>query len=181
MHIKDVPLRPEERFVSSFSAPNEDIDLQWLVRTLLRRKWAIIVPALLAALLAALILTLVSPTYQGYAEVLIDQRQSKVADIEQVLTDLTGDADTMESEVRVLQSRNLAYKVVDALHLDQDSEFNSNLEPPTFVTVAKDWIKSWFVSLGIVSPPPPVSPEMAAMLERSDAPSTSFVFALCYF
>jgi uncharacterized protein involved in exopolysaccharide biosynthesis len=95
MHIKDVPLRPEERLTSSFSAPSEDIDLQWLVRTLLRRKWSIILPALLAALLAALIVTQVSPTYQGYAEVLIDSRQAKVADIEEVLTDMTGDADTM--------------------------------------------------------------------------------------
>lgn len=65
MHIKNVPLRPEERFASSFSAPSEDIDLQWLVRTLLRRKWAIILPALLAALLAALIVTQVAPTYNS--------------------------------------------------------------------------------------------------------------------
>src|SRR5512134_155342 len=131
MHIKDVPLRSDERFTPSFAATSEDIDLQWLVRTLLRRKWAIILPALLAALLAALIVTQVAPSYRGYAEVLIDNRQAKVTDFEEVLTDMTGEADVMESQVRVLQSRNLAYKVVDAMHLDQTAEFNRNLKEPT--------------------------------------------------
>lgn len=168
MHIKNEPLRPEERFASSFSAPSEDIDLQWLVRTLIRRKWAIILPALMAALLAALIVTQVAPTYTGYAEVLIDTRQAKVTDIEEVLTDMTGDADMMESQVRVLQSRNLAYKVVDSLQLDQDAEFNSNLQEPTLVSSAVGWVKSQFIGLGVLSPPPAVSPEVALMLERSD-------------
>src|SRR5512144_3179692 len=160
MHIKDVPLRPEERFTPSFAAPSEDIDLQWLVRTLLRRKWAIIIPALLAALLAALIVTQVAPTYQGYAEVLIDSREAKVTDFEEVLQNMTGDADMMESQVRVLQSRNLAYKVVDATHLDQTAEFNSNLKEPTLFGVATDWVKNQLIALGALSPPPPVSPEI---------------------
>lgn len=151
MHIKNVPLRPEERFASSFSAPSEDIDLQWLVRTLIRRKWAIILPALLAALLAALIVTQVAPTYNGYTEVLIDNRQSKVTDIEEVLTDMTGDADMMESQVHVLQSRNLAYKVVDSLQLDQDAEFNGNLQEPTLVSSAVGWVKSQLIGLGVLS------------------------------
>jgi uncharacterized protein involved in exopolysaccharide biosynthesis len=168
MHIKDGPLRPEERFSSSFSAPSEDIDLQWLIRTLIRRKWAIILPALLAALLAALIVSQMAPTYTGYAEVLIDTRQAKVTDIEEVLTDMTGDADMMESQVRVLQSRNLAYKVVDAMQLDQDPEFNGNLREPTLVSSIADWVKNRLIGLGLSSPPPGVSPEVALMLERSD-------------
>lgn len=172
MHMKDVPLRPEERFASSLSVSTENIDLQWLVRTLNRRKLAIIIPALLSALLAALIVTQVQPTYQGYTEVLIDTRQAKVADLEEVLQDMTTDADAMQSQVHVLQSRNLAYKVIDALRLNENPEFNAKLREPGALASAANWFKTQLVALGILSSGPAIAPELAATLEKSKTVDT---------
>lgn len=172
MHIKDVPLKPEERFTSSFSAPSEDIDLQWLVRTLRRRKWAILIPALLAAAIAALIVAQVPQTYDAYSEILLDARESKVADMEEVLSNMLGDAESLESEVRVLQSRNLAYKVVEALHLREDPEFNTWLEPPSLFDQAKEWVHEQLLVMGLLTPEEPPSPEQLADEETADLVDT---------
>lgn len=168
MHIKDVPLKPEERFASSFSAPSEDIDLQWLMRTLLRRKWAILIPAVLAAAIAALVVSMIPSTYDAYAEVFIDPRENKVADMEEVLSNMMGDDESMESEVRILQSRNLAYKVVDALHLREDPEFNSALQPPSILDDAKDWVRARLVQFGLLTPQEPLTPEEMNAQETAD-------------
>jgi succinoglycan biosynthesis transport protein ExoP len=168
MHIKDVPLRPEERMTSSFSSSSEDIDLNWLVRVLNRRKWAILLPALLAALLAVLILSQVPSTYDGYAEVLIDTRDTKVVDVEAVLADMLPDAESLESQVRVLQSRNLAYKVVQALDLEADPEFNDALVPPGILKQATTWIRDRLRDVGVLSRPKPLTPEQQAEQERAE-------------
>lgn len=168
MQIKQGPLKPEERFASSISAPSEDIDLNWLARTLNRRKWAIVLPAVLAAAIAAFLVSRVAPTYEGYAELLIDTRDAKVLDIEAVLADILPDTETLESQVRVLQSRNLAYKVAQALHLDQNPEFNTSLQAPGPLQEAVSWVRGRLEQWGLVSPPEPIPPEQAAEEERTD-------------
>jgi uncharacterized protein involved in exopolysaccharide biosynthesis len=50
--------------------------------------------------------------------------------IESVMAGSTADAQAVEGETRVLQSRGLAERVVDKLQLEKDPEFNSALRSP---------------------------------------------------
>ena len=62
------------------------------------------------------------------AELMIDPRQERVVELQQVLPDLPADGRRrVDTEVEVLKSRALAEKVTDRLALDRDPEFNSSL------------------------------------------------------
>jgi capsular exopolysaccharide synthesis family protein len=91
-----------------------------------------------------------SPVYTASSTLMIGAPQTRVLDIEQVLTrDYYGDAALVEIEV--LRSRNLADKVIDKLGLLHQAEFNPALrEPDTGLSASlkylnpKNWIpKSW--------------------------------------
>ena len=63
------------------------------------------------------------PVYTATAVVMLDPRQEKVVDIEQVVSGPPLDAAMVDTQVEILKSRTLAERVVATLHLDQDPEF----------------------------------------------------------
>lgn len=126
---------------------------RWMLRTLWRRKWAILLPALALAVLAALVVARIPPTYQGRAEVFVDPRQAAAGD-PHAASGGSPDAQTLASQVRVLQSRNLAYKAVEALELDEDPEFNTALRPPGPLERAETWVRAQLASAGAPSATP---------------------------
>jgi succinoglycan biosynthesis transport protein ExoP len=68
-----------------------------------------------------------TPRYTATAKVEIDTRKHDVANIEEVVSGLPADSSAVDTEVEVLRSRSLAERVVTALHLDDDPEFNVRL------------------------------------------------------
>ena len=68
--------------------------------------------------------TLLAPRYYtATARVMVDPRQANVANLQQVLAGLNTDQPTILDQVQILQSRKLAGRVVDKLHLGDDPEF----------------------------------------------------------
>ena len=103
------------------------------------------VRAILGAAAAIFILvTLVdlalTPLYKGTAIVMIDQRENKVVNVEEVLSGLPTDQASILNQIQILQSRELAWHVISKLGLDRDQEFNPALR------------KSWLSYLAVLDP-----------------------------
>ena len=71
-----------------------------------------------------LILLLLPTLYSASAVVMLDQRKNNVADVSSVLTELPTDASSVQNQIQILTSRDLASRVVDKLGLENDPEFN---------------------------------------------------------
>ena len=119
-----------------------EIDLRAIFGTLWRRRWVLGGCVLLITSIAILVAFQLTPRYTATTEVLIDPRESKVADVEAVLSGLSSDASTIESQIQVLKSRSLATRVVNQLKLAQNPEFNAALREPGAIGSTLGWIRS---------------------------------------
>jgi succinoglycan biosynthesis transport protein ExoP len=109
--------------------PNEPsaTDLSGLLRILRARK-AIIVGTAATILAVTLIsFAFITQTYSATAVMMLDQRKNAVADVNAVLSGLPADTASVQNQIQVVTSRELAAKVVDKLGLDRDPEFNTAL------------------------------------------------------
>src|SRR3546814_10606202 len=98
--------------------------------TVWRRKW-IIVPGLVVALSAAIIANgVITPEYTATATIIVEPREQKIVEFDQVLSNLPVSLETMQSEAQILQSPAVAKRVVDTLGLSALAEFNPALAPP---------------------------------------------------
>lgn len=86
--------------------------------------------ALLVFLAALLVTARATPRYTAQAQVMLNVRQSQVLDTQQVLSNLPAETGVVDSEVEVLQSRDLARQVAEVLRLENDPEFNWVLREP---------------------------------------------------
>jgi len=91
------------------------------------RKLALTVAGL-AAVSVLVVTFFITPLYKSVASVMLDTRREQVVDMQAVLSNLPSDTFVVDSEVQVLQSPALAQRVIAKLHLDQDPEFNSDLQ-----------------------------------------------------
>ncbi|TNF13656.1 MAG: polysaccharide biosynthesis tyrosine autokinase [Rhodobacteraceae bacterium] len=121
---------------SSRPSPSDTETVDPLVTlAMLARGWRVILAALALALVAAgLYLTmLATPRYVARATVILDTHRTEVVDFNGVVDGIRGDADELNSEVEVLRSRGLLNRVVEALDLVQDPEFNPRLASPSWL------------------------------------------------
>jgi len=80
----------------------------------------------LGTILLAVLLALVLPTrYTSSAMVQLDVRRNNVADSTSVLSALPTDAASLQNQIQILTSRDLAGAVIDKLHLEDDPEFSA--------------------------------------------------------
>lgn len=109
-----------------FSADSAGFTLEDFLRILRVRRTIIIGTALtVIAVIAVIVLTL-KPLYTATAVVMLDQRKNNVEDVSAVLSGLPSDQASVQNQVQILTSLELAGRVVDKLKLDQDPEFNPN-------------------------------------------------------
>jgi len=94
---------------------------------ILRRRLKLIAGVFVAVFLAVVLPTLVeTPMYKATALVVLDQRQPQVTTGEAVLQELPRDSNTVDTEVEVIKSQQLAEQVMDKLRLDADPEFGGD-------------------------------------------------------
>ncbi|MFH0351476.1 MAG: GumC family protein [Chromatiales bacterium] len=99
--------------------------------TLRRRKWILmgVVGALLA--LTTVVLFMLTPRYEAEASIMVDGQERVNIGLPEVMPNLPMDSETIASEIEVLLGRSMVAKVVDGLKLEQDPEFNAELQPKT--------------------------------------------------
>jgi succinoglycan biosynthesis transport protein ExoP len=119
--------------------PAEDgFDLRELGRKLWRRKGIILATSTILTTLAALVIFQLTPRYTAETQIVVDTRQSKVVDVEAVLSGLSVDNDMIQTEVEIIRSRSLARKTIAQLGLDSDPEFNEVLPQPSGIAQLLD-------------------------------------------
>jgi len=110
--------------------PEQVIDIQRLL-SIFRRRLKLF--AAVAVVIAAVVMVVVlrqTPLYTASASVQINTRTERVVESQAVLSNLTPETSVVDTEVEVLKSPELVAEVVEALHLDQDAEFNIRLQKP---------------------------------------------------
>jgi succinoglycan biosynthesis transport protein ExoP len=125
MEIFDRPLLADKTHATS---SNDTADLRETFVKLWARKKLILASTLICAVLAFVIAKLITPTYTGEALVMVTPQQP--AGDSTVLAGILGNAETMQSEAFVLQSRFLASETIERLRLDRDPEFDPSLRKP---------------------------------------------------
>ena len=81
-----------------------------------------------AAILAA---WLMPSYYVSEARVLVGVQSPRLSNVELIVADVSPDAERVQNEGFILQSRNIAKQVIDQLKLRQDPEFNPELAKPS--------------------------------------------------
>ncbi|MEM6664015.1 MAG: GNVR domain-containing protein, partial [Pseudomonadota bacterium] len=109
-----------------------ELDFMQFAGTLWRGKWLIMLCMLLALVVGAYYAFAVAvPRYAASTTVALESRDSQVVDFESVVSGLSADQATINTEVEVLRARILIGKMVDQLKLAEDPEFNRYLRPKT--------------------------------------------------
>ena len=111
----------------------ETIDVERLIAAFRRRLWLFVAVAGVIAAVLMFVMLRQTPMYTATANVMINTRTEKVVDSQAVLSGLTADTGTVDTEVEVIKSPQLAETVVDALKLDKDPEFNGALKSPGLI------------------------------------------------
>src|SRR6056297_1096120 len=120
------------------TADGDEIDLAELMRTIWRGKFWIILCVLIAFVIGFYYAFVKAvPVYTSSSVVMLESRQEQVADLESVMSGLSGDQATINTEVEVIRSRGLVKKLVRQLDLIEDPEFNPQLRPEPAFSLGK--------------------------------------------
>jgi exopolysaccharide transport family protein len=137
------------------SAESTQITLLEIWQIVRMRARVIIGSAAAVFILAALAIFSLTPYYTGTAVVMLDNRANKVVDASSVLSGLSTDQASILNQIQILQSRQLAARVIAKAGLEQDPEFNSNLR--------MSWTKYlWWLDPHSWFPSPQVPPDVEA-------------------
>jgi polysaccharide biosynthesis transport protein len=156
----------------------ESIDLRNMWRTVWRWRALVLWTTMALTAFSVFIVYRLTPEYTASAQVLIGIQQVKIGKLEDLLSSLkNGDAggvdETVATEMGVIQSRNLAEKTVNKLHLDNDPEFNPALRPPSLVSrlLAAQHIipQSWVAAMAPASSPATPGADMTKVIDSFES------------
>ena len=141
-------------------------------RAIKRWRWTILAITILGVIVAGLVTLQLTPKYSAKATVMLDPREANVVDVDEVLSGLPADDDTVNSEILVIRSPVIVARIARDLGLVQDPEFNKSLREKSsglgaYNPLSKDgWerLKRWFGK----EAPPSVTEEEALLAEHSD-------------
>ncbi len=102
---------------------SDDTELVFWLRTLWMRRWLIAGATVLMTILALLIAGQIQPIYSATAYVMLESRKQNVVESEEVLSGISANQMTIESEAQIIKSRKIGGKVVDDLKLMNNPEF----------------------------------------------------------
>lgn len=117
-----------------------DLDLDAVLRVLWRRRALIAGVTLGALMVCAVVLFQIRPLYTAQALVRLNDRESRVVAVPDVVPGLSMEAPTVQSEVEILRSRAMAEAVVDSEGLLDDPWFNPTLRPPSVAARLVGWL-----------------------------------------
>ena len=135
-------------------------DLGAALRQLWRRRWLVAMGAVAGAAIAAAVVWSLPTLYVAEARLLVGINGPRMLDVETLVADIGPDAERVQNESFILQSRVIARQVIDQLHLTQDPDFNPELRPSPwrYVRRVADLLPAglvgWRQSLGLEFDPP---------------------------
>jgi capsular exopolysaccharide synthesis family protein len=132
------------------SAPNSGgVDLR-RVQDFLWRRWKLILStAAIAAAVTYIALLAIPPRFTATVEVLLDPGNQKLLGATSVISELSLDTDSVDSQLSLLNSTNLLRRVVQQTNLTRDSEFGASAQTGLF-----SLLTSWLSKKQDVEPAP---------------------------
>lgn len=134
-------------------ADKEENQISEALHTLWFKKNLIFNVTLAITLFAALNIYQLIPRYTASAKLLLGINKSEIIDIKEVLSNFGGLDSEVIGEIEVLKSRQLAKRVINKLHLENNAEFNSSLRKPDAFAAFKIkdlFPKDWLKALGLI-------------------------------
>jgi uncharacterized protein involved in exopolysaccharide biosynthesis len=141
--------------VHSPATERGEIDLIALFREVGRRKWLILLLTLATFVLATVVVNVLKPRYMGETRVFLENRDTEYTRIGREgpsNRDPLIDQDAIQSQVLIIQSRDIARQVIKKLGLASKPEFDPTLEGISLPTKVG-------VMLGLITNPASISPE----------------------
>lgn len=136
---QDYGTQPDQGFM--MPAPEtEGFSLRRLLSILRRRKYLIAGVMFIITSITVMMVSQITPLYSASTKIVVEPNRQNVVDIESVVSGLTPDYFTNETEAEVIQSRELAFQAVDRLQLTKSPLFNPILwepEPGLFESLVK--------------------------------------------
>ncbi|MGE0650473.1 MAG: GumC family protein [Alphaproteobacteria bacterium] len=118
-----------------------------------QRKWIVLGVTAACTLAAGIVTAMLTPRYTAESQVLVGVQTPRVLSVDTVLSGLTANSETVQSEAYIMTSRATAEKVARGLELDKVPEFNAALRPKSAFDISRlpgvSTVKSW------LKPPPP--------------------------
>jgi succinoglycan biosynthesis transport protein ExoP len=151
------PYRPPNEFLPTAYAPGgyapppyapPAFQFADFIRLLDARR-VLIMRVALATILCGLAAAMVLPTiYASSAVVMLDPRKNNITDLSAVLSPLGNDPASVQNQIQIITSRDLAATVVDRMKLSDDPEFNPALARPNMIQLAGEMLsllnpKNW--------------------------------------
>lgn len=99
-----------------------------LVRVIHERRSIIRNVAIVTVALTLIVVMILPTVYSSSASVMLDTRKNNVADLSSVLSALPTDPASLQNQIQILTSRDLALQVIGKLGLYDDPEFNPALK-----------------------------------------------------
>ena len=109
---------------------DEPVDARTLSKIVRRHRVLMVLTVLSITAISAVVATNLTPRYTAVATVTIDPQATRVVNTEGVLEEQTRDVRAIETQIRLLESRSFARRVIDHAGLLADPEFNAALRPP---------------------------------------------------
>lgn len=104
-------------------------DLKTLISILYRRFWLILGGFLLTFSAIAYVTFTQTPIYRAQTVIQLDTTQKNVIDLGAIFSGIGGTTAVVDTEVQVIGSKTLLYRVVERQNLVEDPEFNWTLRP----------------------------------------------------
>jgi capsular exopolysaccharide synthesis family protein len=117
--------------VARLAAPVEEQSFLETLRKLWRHRLLIAACTVVIGGAAVLAAWLMPSYYVSEARVLVGVQSPRLPNVESIIADVSPDAERVQNEGFILQSRNLAKQVIEQLKLRQDPEYNPELAPPS--------------------------------------------------
>jgi succinoglycan biosynthesis transport protein ExoP len=124
----------------------DEINLSEYIRILSIHKWSIIGFAIVITLLAMLVVFSIEPVYEATATILIESEEENVISIEEVYGIPGANDEYFETQNQILQSRDLAEKVISALDIPKHPEFDPELQEPGPLQTVLSWLPAGILS-----------------------------------
>lgn len=127
----------------NISTLEQEVDISQIAVTLWRGKLFIFLISVICIALGAVYAYQVStPVYTASSVVTLESREQPILDANSVVSGLSGDQASINTEVEVLRSRVLIERLVHDLNLLDDSEFNVHLKNEGLLTLGS--LKGYF-------------------------------------
>ena len=106
-----------------FTPEEKEVHLRDYWRIIKKRRWLIIALFLVAVTISAINAFTTKPLYRGTATVQINIENPQIVDFKEIFAINTWAMDYYQTQYRILESRNLARRVVQSLNLPEHPEF----------------------------------------------------------